>query len=110
MKKGQNLRHIFRQLDKYTDNTLETILETDSMYLASKFVAEDLGISIIPSGMVIDNNLECVFVKTNPELSKRMIMIHNNSARKLNKPAEILIEMLNNYVKNNFEERQQNEL
>lgn len=110
MKKGQNLRHIFRQLDKYTDNSLETILETDSMYLANKFVAEGLGITIIPSAMAMDNKLECVFVKTNPELSKRTVMIHNNSARKLNKPAEILIEMLNDYVKNNFEERQQDEL
>lgn len=102
MKKGQNLRHIFRELDKYTDHTLKTILETDSMYLAIKFVAEGLGISIIPSAMAMDNKLECIFVKTNPKLSQRTIMIHNNSNKKLNKPAEILINMLNNYTRENF--------
>lgn len=102
MKKGQNLRSIFLQLNKYTDNTLVTILETDFMYLAMKFVAEKVGISIVPAGMAKDNELEeCVFVKTNPELRKRTIMIHYNSMIKLKKPAEILINMLREYVKEN---------
>lgn len=99
-KKGQSLRSIFAQLNKYTDNTLETILETNSMYLAMKFVAEDLGISLVPSGMAKDNtHEECVFVKTKPALNKRTIMIHYNRTRKLKKPAAILIDMLRDYVK-----------
>lgn len=102
MKKGQSLRSIFSQLDRITDNTLKTILETDSMYLAMKFVAEGLGISLIPSGMAMDNKLECVFVKTNPTLDSRTIMIHYNSTRGLRKPAQILIDMLNDYVKENY--------
>lgn len=102
-KKGQNLRSIFFQLNKYTDNTLNTILEIDSMALAMKFVAEGFGISIVPSGMAKDNkNEECVFVKTIPELNKRTIMIHYNSTRRLKKPAKILIDMLKNYVDENF--------
>lgn len=102
MKKGQNLRLIFSELDKYTNNTLETILETDSMYLAIKFVSVGLGISIIPRSMAIDNSLDCVFVKTNPPMSKRTIMIHYNSTRRLNKPAQILVKMLEDYAKDNF--------
>lgn len=102
MKKGQNLRLIFSELDKYTANSLETILETDSMYLAIKFVSEGLGISIIPRSMALDNNLDCVFVKTNPPLSKRTIMIHYNSTRRLNKPAKILISMLKDFAEKNF--------
>ena len=102
MKKGQNLRAIFAQLDKYTQNTLVHILDTDSMYLALKFVAEGLGITIVPAGMALDNKLECVFVKTEPALSKREIMIHYNSTRKVKKSAQILIRMLEEYVRDNF--------
>lgn len=102
MKKGQNLRSIFSQLNMFTESTLTTILETDSMNLAMKFVAEGLGISLIPSGMAMDNKLECIFVKTKPELNKRTIMIHYNSTRKLKKPAEILMTMLEEFVKENF--------
>lgn len=103
-KKGQNLRYIFSQINKYTDNTLETILETDSMYLAKKFVAEDLGISLVPANMARDNTLEeCVFVKISPQLNKRIIMIHYNATRRLKKPAKILIDMLINYAKENFD-------
>lgn len=102
-KKGQNLRYVFAQLNKYTDDTMQTILETDYMYLAMKFVAEDLGISIVPSGMAKNNtNKECVFVKTNPELNKRTIMIHYNSTRRLKNPAKILIDMIIDYVKKNI--------
>lgn len=110
MKKGQNLRAIFSQLNRLTENTLTTSLETDSMILALKFVAEGLGISLIPSGMANDNSLECIFVKTNPALKKRTIMIHYNSTRKLKKPAEILIKMLEDYVSENLLKRETNEL
>ncbi|MDD7463201.1 MAG: LysR family transcriptional regulator [Peptoniphilaceae bacterium] len=102
MKKGQNLRTIFRQLNSFTENTLTTILETDSMSLAMKFVSEGLGISLVPSGMAMDNKLECVFVRTRPKLNKRTIMINYNSTKKLKKPAQILMKMLEEFVEENF--------
>ncbi|MDD7306058.1 MAG: LysR family transcriptional regulator [Peptoniphilaceae bacterium] len=110
MKKGQNLRSIYNQLNRFTDNSLKTIIETDYMSLAMKFVSEGVGIALVPSGMAMENRLECIFVKTKPALNSRTIMIHYNSTRKLKKPAEILMKMLEEYVRENFYKREKDEL
>lgn len=102
MKKGQYLRNIFSELDLYTDNTLKTVLETENLYLAIKFANDDIGISIVPAFMAKSNNLSCIFIRTNPIFSKRTIMIHYNSNRKLKKSAQILISMLKDYVRDNL--------
>lgn len=102
MKKGQNLRFIFQELDVLTNYSLKTILATDSMYLANKFVSEGVGITIIPKFMALDTNLNCVYVRIKPSLSKRRIMIHYNSTKRVRKPAQILMSMLKDYATENF--------
>lgn len=56
-----------------------------------------LGISPVPSGMAMDNKLECVFVKTRPKLNKRTIMIHTITQIKTKKTAQILMKMLEEF-------------
>lgn len=107
-KNGQNLKLLFSQLDIYTDYTLHKVLETQSMSLANKLVSEGLGITLIPQFMSYEeNNLNCVYVRTNPPLDKRTVMIHHSKLRKLKKPAEILISMIEEYVNENFYENKE---
>lgn len=100
-KKGQNLQFLFSELDAYTEYTLTRVLETESMALANKFVSKGLGITLIPKFMAFEKDSECIFLRINPSLRKRTIMIHYNPLRKLKKPAKILIDMIQEYVKEN---------
>lgn len=102
MKEGQNLNLIFSQLDNYTEKTLKTVIKTDNMFLANKFVSEGLGISLIPAAMASDSKLNVVYVRTNPGLSGRTAVIHYNSTKKVKKPAQILMEMIIDYARRNY--------
>lgn len=102
MKKGQNLLLQYQELDKFTENTLKTVLETDSIFIAQKCVRENLGLAILPESMLKDDFKEIVYLKLKEGLSSRTTMIHYSNNHKLRPIAKIFINMLKAYAKEEF--------
>lgn len=102
MKKGQNLLLQYQELDKFTENTLKTVLETDSIFIAQKCVRENLGLAILPESMLKDDYKEIVYLKLKEGLSSRTAMINYSINHKLRAIAKIFINMLKAYAKEEF--------
>lgn len=102
MKKGQNLLLQYQELDKFTENTLKTVLSTDSIFIAQKCVRENLGIAILPESMLKEDYKEIIYLKLKETLSSRTTMINYSKSHKLRRIAKIFIEMLKTYAKEEF--------
>ena len=98
MKKGQQLRTHFIELEKLIDTKLNVILETDSMNAAQKFVSEGIGITILPFEMTLDNKAPVAYFQTSPALSRRTAIIYYSSLYPLKKPAVKFIELIREYI------------
>ncbi|MDO5047199.1 MAG: LysR family transcriptional regulator [Anaerococcus sp.] len=102
MKKGQNLILQYQELDKFTENSLKTVLETDSVFIALKAVKENLGLAILPEFMVKEGHDDIIFLKLREELSSRTTVINYSKHHKLKRIEKIFIQMLDTYAKNEF--------
>ena len=90
MKKGQNLILQYQELDKFTENSLNTVFETDSIFIAEKCVRENMGLAILPQSMLKES------------LSSRTTMINYSKNHKLKTIAKIFIDRLKRYAKEEF--------
>ncbi|NVF11899.1 LysR family transcriptional regulator [Anaerococcus sp. AGMB00486] len=102
MKKGQNLLLQYQELDEFTENTLKTILETDSIFIAQKCVRENIGLAILPESMLKEDYKEVIYFKLKEGLSSRTTMINYSANHKLRPIAKIFINMLKAYAKEEF--------
>lgn len=105
MKKGQNLILQYQELDKFTENSLKTVLETDSIFIAQKCVRENLGIAILPESMLEEDKKEILYLKLKEGLSSRTTMINYSKKHKLRRIAKIFIDRLELYAKEEFKNR-----
>lgn len=102
MKKGQNLLVQYQELDKFTENSLKTVLETDSIFIARKCVKENLGIAILPESMLKEDYGEIIYIKLKQGLSSRTTMINYSKKHKLKRIGKTFIDMLKKYAKEEF--------
>ena len=102
MKKGQNLILQYQELDKFTDNSLNTVFETDSIFIAEKCVRENMGLAILPEKMLKEKKDDLIYFKLKEGLSSRTAMINYSKNHKLKTIAKIFIDRLKRYAKEEF--------
>lgn len=102
MKKGQNLILQYQELDKFTDNSLNTVFETDSIFIAEKCVRENMGLAILPQSMLKEKKNDLIYFKLKEGLSSRTTMINYYKNHKLKTIAKIFIDRLKRYAKEEF--------
>ncbi|MFQ7348992.1 MAG: LysR family transcriptional regulator [Anaerococcus vaginalis] len=102
MKKGQNLILQYQELDEFTENSLNTVLETDSIFIAEKCVRENMGLAILPQSMLKEKNNDLIYFKLKEGLSSRTTMINYSKNHKLKTIAKIFIDRLKRYAKEEF--------
>lgn len=102
MKKGQNLVLQYQELDKFTENSLKTVLETDSIFIAQKCVRENFGLAILPESMLKEERDDLIYFKLKEGLSSRTTMINYCKYHKLKRIANIFIDRLKEYAKEEF--------
>lgn len=102
MKKGQNLILQYQELDKFTDNSLNTVFETDSIFIAEKCVRENMGLAILPQSMLKEKKNDLIYFKLKEGLSSRTTMINYSKNHKLKTIAKIFIDRLKRYAKEEF--------
>lgn len=102
MKKGQNLVLQYQELDKFTENSLKTVLETDSIFIAQKCVRENFGLAILPKSMLKEERDDLIYFKLKEGLSSRTTMINYCKNHKLKRIANIFIDRLKEYAKEEF--------
>ncbi len=102
MKKGQNLILQYQELDKFTENSLNTVLETDSIFIAEKCVRENMGLAILPEKMLKEKKDDLIYFKLKEGLSSRTTMINYSKNHKLKTIAKIFIDRLKRYAKEEF--------
>ncbi|SJZ48395.1 LysR family transcriptional regulator [Garciella nitratireducens] len=104
MKKGQQLRKHFIELEKLMDAKLNVILETDNMWTAQKLTSEDIGITILPCEMALRSKDPLAYFQTSPPLSKRTAIIYYSSLYPLKKSAVKFIELMREYIETFYSE------
>lgn len=102
MKQGQNLILQYQELDKFTDNSLKTVLETESIFIAEKCVRENMGLSILPESMLKEKKDDLIYFKLKEALSSRTTMINYSKKHKLKRIANIFIDRLKEYANEEF--------
>lgn len=102
MKKGQNLILQYQELDEFTDNSLNTVFETDSIFIAEKCVRENMGLAILPQSMLKEKKNDLIYFKLKEGLSSRTTMINYSKNHKLKTIAKIFIDRLKRYSKEEF--------
>lgn len=102
MKKGQNLILQYQELDEFTDNSLNTVFETDSIFIAEKCVRENMGLAILPQSMLKEKKNDLIYFKLKEGLSSRTTMINYSKNHKLKTIAKIFIDRLKRYAKEEF--------
>ena len=102
MKKGQNLILQYQELDKFTENSLNTVFETDSIFIAEKCVRENMGLAILPQSMLKEKKNDLIYFKLKEGLSSRTTMINYSKNHKLKTIAKIFIDRLKRYAKEEF--------
>lgn len=102
MKKGQNLILQYQELDKFTDYSLKTVLETESIFIAEKCVREDMGLAILPESMLKEKKDDLIYFKLKEGLSSRTTMINYSKKHKLKRIANIFIDRLKKYANEEF--------
>lgn len=102
MKKGQNLILQYQELDEFTDNSLNTVFETDSIFIAEKCVRENMGLAILPQSMLKEKRNDLIYFKLKEGLSSRTTMINYSKNHKLKTIAKIFIDRLKRYAKEEF--------
>ena len=102
MKKGQNLILQYQELDKFTENSLNTVFETDSIFIAEKCVRENMGLTILPEKMLKEKKNDLIYFKLKEGLSSRTTMINYSKNHKLKTIAKIFIDRLKRYAKEEF--------
>lgn len=102
MKKGQNLILQYQELDKFTENSLNTVFETDSIFIAEKCVRENMGLAILPQSMLKEKKNDIIYFKLKEGLSSRTTMINYSKNHKLKTIAKIFIDRLKRYAKEEF--------
>ena len=102
MKKGQNLILQYQELDKFTENSLNTVFETDSIFIAEKCVRENMGLAILPESMLKEKKNDLIYFKLKEGLSSRTTMINYSKNHKLKTIAKIFIDRLKRYAKEEF--------
>ncbi|WP_195217652.1 LysR family transcriptional regulator [Anaerococcus vaginalis] len=102
MKKGQNLILQYQELDKFTENSLNTVFETDSIFIAEKCVRENMGLAILPQSMLKEKKDDLIYFKLKEGLSSRTTMINYSKNHKLKTIAKIFIDRLKRYAKEEF--------
>lgn len=102
MKKGQNLILQYQELDEFTENSLNTVLETDSIFIAEKCVRENMGLAILPQSMLKEKKNDLIYFKLKEGLSSRTTMINYSKNHKLKTIAKIFIDRLKRYAKEEF--------
>lgn len=102
MKKGQNLILQYQELDEFTENSLNTVFETDSIFIAEKCVRENMGLAILPEKMLKEKKDDLIYFKLKEGLSSRTAMINYSKNHKLKTIAKIFIDRLKRYAKEEF--------
>lgn len=102
MKKGQNLILQYQELDKFSENSLNTVFETDSIFIAEKCVRENMGLAILPQSMLKEKKNDLIYFKLKEGLSSRTTMINYSKNHKLKTIAKIFIDRLKRYAKEEF--------
>ncbi|MDU7142221.1 MAG: LysR family transcriptional regulator [Anaerococcus vaginalis] len=102
MKKGQNLILQYQELDEFTENSLNTVFETDSIFIAEKCVRENMGLAILPQSMLKEKKNDLIYFKLKEGLSSRTTMINYSKNHKLKTIAKIFIDRLKRYAKEEF--------
>lgn len=102
MKKGQNLIFQYQELDEFTENSLNTVFETDSIFIAEKCVRENMGLAILPQSMLKEKKNDLIYFKLKEGLSSRTTMINYSKNHKLKTIAKIFIDRLKRYAKEEF--------
>ena len=102
MKKGQNLILQYQELDKFTENSLNTVFETDSIFIAEKCVRENMGLAILPQSMLKEKKDDLIYFKLKEGLSSRTTMINYSKNHKLKTIAKIFIDRLKRSAKEEF--------
>lgn len=102
MKQGQNLILQYQELDKFTDNSLKTVLETESIFIAEKCVRENMGLAILPESMLKEKKDDLIYFKLKEALSSRTTMINYSKKHKLKRIANIFIDRLKEYANKEF--------
>ncbi|MDU2829766.1 MAG: LysR family transcriptional regulator [Anaerococcus sp.] len=102
MKQGQNLILQYQELDKFTDNSLKTVLETESIFIAEKCVRENMGLAILPESMLKEKKDDLIYFKLKEALSSRTTMINYSKKHKLKRIANIFIDRLKEYANEEF--------
>lgn len=102
MKKGQNLILQYQELDEFTENSLNTVFETDSIFIAEKCVRENMGLAILPQSMLKEKKDDLIYFKLKEGLSSRTTMINYSKNHKLKTIAKIFIDRLKRYAKEEF--------
>lgn len=102
MKKGQNLILQYQELDEFTDNSLNTVFKTDSIFIAEKCVRENMGLAILPQSMLKEKKNDLIYFKLKEGLSSRTTMINYSKNHKLKTIAKIFIDRLKRYAKEEF--------
>lgn len=102
MKQGQNLVLQYQELDKFTEDSLKTVLETDSIFIAEKCVRENMGLAILPESMLKEKKDDLIYFKLKEGLSSRTTMINYSKKHKLKRIANIFIDRLKEYANEEF--------
>lgn len=102
MKQGQNLVLQYQELDKFTEDSLKTVLETDSIFIAEKCVRENMGLAILPESMLKEKKDDLIYFKLKEGLSSRTTMINYSKKHKLKRIANIFIDRLKIYANEEF--------
>ena len=102
MKQGQNLVLQYQELDKFTEDSLKTVLETDSIFIAEKCVRENMGLAILPESMLKEKKDDLIYFKLKEGLSSRTTMINYSKKHKLKRIANIFIDRLKKYANEEF--------
>ena len=99
---SKNLVLQYQELDKFTENSLKTVLETDSIFIAQKCVRENFGLAILPESMLKEERDDLIYFKLKEGLSSRTTMINYCKNHKLKRIANIFIDRLKEYAKEEF--------
>lgn len=102
MKQGQNLVLQYQELDKFTEDSLKTVLETDSIFIAEKCVRENMGLAILPESMLKEKKDDLIYFKLKEGLSSRTTMINYSKKHKLKRIANIFVDRLKKYANEEF--------
>ncbi|WP_236784861.1 LysR family transcriptional regulator [Anaerococcus ihuae] len=102
MKQGQNLILQYQELDKFTEDSLKTVLETDSIFIAEKCVRENMGLAILPESMLKEKKDDLIYFKLKEGLSSRTTMINYSKKHRLKRITNIFIDRLKEYANEEF--------